>query len=394
MQTISSFDKWIDLISENIPEKTRNLHNLVTLIKNYSKEYIFIEIKDKDILESFNNIAENDFLISYDIEFISAIAKKNNFKSHHSRLMEQISFIRELGIVIFIKNYRNKKWYYVGNIFINFPHITNYEFNKDDIRFEMADYSTVTEPVLKRMQDIENNFQTDKFIKQYLTKLNMKENIPNFMKNKKSIMFEIIRKYLESMDKNYIQMFDEQFELYFNDQLVINRIIDLKEVEPFLKEFSNVAKNSTFVVKGKRDIEAFHNHCKLIKKGHLATSIENAHYYDIEIFNNFSRRFFKNARLESTFEGLTNTPLYNKNIKKFFNPIIKNVGKTAHNPVTDSLFTIIVALIINLALIKYFSTQVGGLGGNHAIQLNKQYNKNYRVKYIKYKTLFKLLKNY
>ena len=59
---------------------------------------------------------------------------------------------------------------------------------------------------------------------------------------------------------------------------------------------------------------------------------------------------FGNAKLETTYKGLIKSKLYHNVFKNFFTKIMKQIGEKAHNPVTDSLFTIIIALMINSIL--------------------------------------------
>jgi hypothetical protein len=208
------------------------------------------------------------------------------------------------------------------------------------------------------------------------------------------IKFDIFGRYLQG---DLLEKYLEIFNLYNNDQYVLKRknVVKNMDYENFMNMFEDVLESSLLVIKGMRDIFALKNMYKLI----LNKDINLYNYYDIETFNGFSHNFYKNSQLEETYNGLIQTKIYKGVAREFFNKITSNFeNKKAHNPLVDSLFTIVVAITMNLAINTYFTThQLVPIknsrnrkhgGGDHKIIVSDYYSKyiKYKTKYIELKT--------
>lgn len=417
-------EKWINNINKlelNFDLK----NNIISFFKEFGNKlsFSFIPITDKQTINAFHNVNNYKPLsICLDIEFQSAIVINNKYIYETNIKNDNVAkFIRELGMLFFIRD-QKLNIYYIGHIFINFKSLCDFGFNIDDIKLIGVKYATVTSKIHDKMYDMEKLFhiesltdtlndeilfknhtkyskEVDKIInllsKNYLfvnlLKKRSQYNIIGLLKNLKdtndfneiqhklksirkqlnNTQYEVYAKYLNKTDKI---IFSQLNELYWNDEFVRKRVelIDGK-YEKFMDLFSVLSTESVFVLKGKMDIIALKNMNMLINnKNNLTLN----HYYDIETFNGFSNAHFKSSQLENTYNGLIQTTTYQQSeTKLLFDEIIVNIGNKAHNPVVDSLFTIVVAIIINMGLNNYFGEI------------------DYYAKYLKYKSKYTSLKD-
>ena len=432
-------------INFNKSFKENILNILISFLEKFGTTHYLSKVNNKILNESFSNIGSyRDIIIAFDIEFQSALVDNNKsvkrFKKDKSALDDYFaSFIREFGALIFVKD-TNNDWYFVGNILINFRDISDI-FSRLNCKYIMGINSTVKSETLKKMQDndkyfdIKNIFdlllddknkigETITKIKELIKinpiinsfvnkrKLNeiysileslnnlnnsnnvdisvIKEHVMKLKRIVKSVPHDIFGKYLK---EQYKDIFLEQLNLYSQDELVKKRTLDKKSELEFLDIFNSLSKKSMFVVKGKRDMEAINNTEILLSNNY---KIKFHSYYDIEIFNHFSKMKYGNGQLETTYKGLINTPIYKKNGQQFFGKIIEIIGEDAHNPVVDSLFTIIVASVINMGLNSFFMDDNVILNDDHYrdnIHNNKIIKEGYMNKYVKYKNKYIQLKN-
>ena len=408
-------------------------NNIITFFKEFhhNASLSFIPIIDPKLINAFNNINNYKPLsICLDIEFQSAITTNNNYiASETIKNDKSAKFIREIGMLFFIKDQKHNI-YYIGNIFLNFKSLVNFGFDINSIRLIGVKYATVTQNTYDRMNNLENKFHIDALIdplyqielfkntKKYkstikqlistlpknvlfnnLLKQNVKDtiiqilqkikNMNNFddvlkelkyiKKQLNSIQYEIFGGYLDNTNQ---KIFTKLNDLYWNDKLVKDRLrIINKKYETFMQLFKSISSESILVVKGKMDLIALKNMFALITN---KNDLKLDHYYDIETFNGFSSTHFKGSQLEDTYKNLISYEIYQKIAKPLFDQIAINIGNKAHNPVVDSLFTIIVAIIINLGLNEYFAKNIN--------QKNIASN-SYQNEYLKYKTKYLQLKH-
>lgn len=414
--------------------------NIITLFSDYghNKSCAFIPIRDSKIVAAFNNINNyKPITLCLDIEFQSAIihtnSKNNKYINTDKVKNDKVGkFIRELGFLVFLKD-KDFKLYYIGHIFLNFKPLTDFKdsgFTKKDVRLIGSKYATVLPETFEHMDkletqyhleylldDIEDAWTNKKLIQDifkqitthYLFKniLNKKaqenvkisfgklneattqaavfEELKYIKRQLHNIQYDIYAKYL---DKSDLKNFDKLNELYWNDPLVQDRLKLLKnKYEDFMELFRLISQDSILLVKGRMDLVALKNMSLLILPKQEELVLDN--YYDIETFNGFSKTHYNSSQLEHTYLGLVETQTYkkNKSMKKLFTEIISMIGDKAHNPVADSLFSIIVAVVINLGLNEHFAKNMKG-GVSHY-----RHYRHYRSEYLKYKNRYLTCKN-
>lgn len=398
--------------------KDNVLKLLVDFLKLFGKNLCIIKTDTVELNNSFTNIGDfHNMIIAFDIEFQNALVDELN-KSISSRLITQedyykvASFIGEFGAVFFIKDMANN-WYYVGSTFIDFPSILNHGIPHENIRYYLSKYTQVSEKNNGKMIDNDDHFMYDDLINEFFIDLEkfkekdqqinlirtmesylendyiIKTVLPqknyndlihnlgklrkyytgqiiindtllstiknNIVKSVKNIPFNIFPKHIKNT--YYKQIIYDQYDIYWNDPLIIKRTISKKDEHKFLEIFTQLTDYSSVIVKGNRDIEAIHNTITLVKpdiKNNKNCCYNVRNRYDIEIFNRLSKQIYGNAQLETTYNGLTTTKIYEENAKKFFDKLVKLVGDKAHNPATDALFSTVVAIVINLIINYYF----------------------------------------
>lgn len=306
-------EKWENKINKILYQESNMVH-----LFNYGNSTRTIDKITDYRLSSVLDIIANykKIIICFDLEFQNTNYNLNNENYITSNGSNSYSFIREFGLLAFIKK---KSWYYIGNIILNFPNLT-YLVDLEYIRYTSLTYSSVTKNTEKLMSINDNMFKDSPKI--------IFETYPNTCNN-----------------NNLRELVLYQNKIYWNDPLVKERILDIPQAKDFLNLFLSLSDNSIFVLKGQSDI-------KVIKNQYFSFFNVIKHeifknIYDIELFNGFSNFFFGRATLEKTFIGLTQLPIYKK--CTFFDKYISNLK--AHNPVSDSFYTIIVAVIINFILL-------------------------------------------
>lgn len=408
------FIKWKNNI-DNLVLNDNLKSNIIIFFKEFHQKssLSFIHIQDSHLISAFDNINNyKPITLCLDIEFQSAIIQNDKYISTKNIKGENTAkFIREIGMLFFIKD-QQLNLYYIGNLFLNFESLVEFGFDFKTIRLIGAKYADVTDDVYTQMNQLEREFRLEllldplfdkgnksilidkiikKLTKNYLFKNFLTEHKQNVIvqilhklkktdddiikkevryvsKQLNQIQYEIYAKYLKGND---LAIFTELDKLYWKDPLVQSRTVLIKgKYDMFMELLEELFEESVLVIKGKMDIIALKNMSILIQKKDMQID----HYYDIETFNGFSNAQYHSSQLENTYKGVIETDIYKRIAKPLFDEIIINIGDKAHNPVADSLFTIIVAIVMNLGLNDYFN-QKGG-----------QYN------YLKYKSRYLKLK--
>ena len=398
----------MDFVQWEHKMNTLNLNNnikndIIEIFKEFHHDssLSFINIENTSLISAFNNVnSYKPITLCLDIEFQSAIINSNQYISTKSIKNDNTAkFIRELGMLFFIKDV-SFNIYYIGNLFLNFESLTQFGFDLKLIKLIGSKYADVTEDIYHKMNKLEDNFKLSvhdnlsKLKKNYMfrnfltpnkqnmiidrihklnsitdpDKVNKESNYINKQLNQ--IQYEIYGKYLKETD---FDIFFQLNKLYWEDKQVLSRIKLIQgKYKLFIDLLTNIIDNSVLVLKGKMDIIAIKNSFKLINK----TNIDINHYYDIETFNGISNTLYSSSQLENTYRGIIETDIYQKIAKPLFDEIILQIGDRAHNPVVDSLFTIVVAIAMNLGLNDYFAKKGG---------YKKEYLK-YKIKYLKLKS--------
>jgi len=386
------FNQWKNKIGNvNISNVTKS--HIIDFFEEYSNVVSFIEITDMEIKKALKNInSYKPILGCFDIEFQTTILNNPDFITFQNFADEYVAqFPRELGMMMFITDKMN--WFYIGHVFINFPSLTEYGFKDNGLRLLKSTYCSVTNKTRSEMEQVESVFNIDSLVNQLLDKnvfhnpelfkaklqyvqdliannkifirflqdVNLLDFLGTFQyineyrilereiayvkKKLARVQFEIYGKYLS---KEYYQQFEDLLDLYWNDQQVQDRIV--KNDKQFLKLFTDLSNDVLFLVKGKQDFIALRNMIRLVFGSKERANFENT--YDIETFNGLSNNFFGNSQLETTYDGLKDIIKktdYN-NISRFMDIIGGAITIKAHNPVTDSYYTIMVGIIVNVIL--------------------------------------------
>jgi regulator of replication initiation timing len=384
---------------------------VINLFKFNNNKFYFLQITNPNLLTAFQMIKSyKNIYIAFDIEFQTAIVANNYKVEYNNKNEPNASFPLEIGMMIFIKD-RENNIFYVGSIFRNFRSITEKGISSNNLKYMGAKYSTVSDKTIDKMELNDEIFTLEREIEALRkgnSKLLIKNEIFNLERDKikkivleligkfsatkekeekenyfrrienilRKVQFNVFRKYLK--DKKNRMYFDNQFELYFKDKLVKNRMMTVKEENKFLKKMIEISSNSCFIIKGTRDLDALMNMSIITnQKGEFNFD----HLYDIEIFNGLSRLKYGSAQLEITYNGVINTDLYKKNSKEL-ELIKKHISGIAHNPLVDSYFTLVVAIIISVGLDRYFpnNNQVGGSVYKYKLEYEKVKRKYYELK--------------
>jgi len=301
------------------------------------------------LLDSLFNTKYLGFL---DIEF--QILQTTNQEPH----------ILELGLIIFEKN--NDTPILIEHV--NFPLLIN-----SNIRLLTSKYSTTTEKteiLMKKLEEyfyinirdfesIKNNKDMIKFIPNKQTKELLKEvittnnytlissksddKIDSIQKSIEKISFNLFKNRLSSKYKN---IFYKIMNLYMNDDLVKKRNVNPKQ---YLEKLRGYLSNMTLVHKEDMDLLALNND---LRKYDVPVK-EKLYHKDIADYNNTLIKKYNTAKLYESYLHLKKDYILKDNKLKEFD---ENLYKTlqvimpvikAHNPLSDSYFTVLVFLIMN-----------------------------------------------
>lgn len=297
-----------------------------------------------------DDLYKTKYLVFLDIEFQTI------------QLKGQEPYILELGIIIFEKN----KEIPVLIDHVNFPLLYN-----ENIRLLGSKYCTVTEKTEIEMKkkeaelsinasdinSIKNNqelieYIPDRNVKKLLREVIKTNNITlisNFEKTQKIIDQMYFNFFKRRMKGKYSNIFNEIINLYRQDDLVKKRTINPFNYLSMLKPYFN---NMTLVHKEGMDIIALN---KDLKK--YDVKIENKIFHkDIAVYNDIFRKKYNTAKLYESYIHLKHDYINNNldliSLEKKLEdkirekmPIIK-----AHNPLSDTYFTIFIFVIME----KYY----------------------------------------
>lgn len=358
-------------------------------------------VEDDTLNKAFDYIANhNKILVAFDIEFHNRVSHENsNFLGTMKNNKFVAPFVRELGMVFLIKNTMNK-WNYFGNMFINFPN----DYSNDSIIYILSKYASISDPSRKVMEKNDSYFNvlesvneivedddddndnesaelSDKqinqiesiehvlkrpFIKKVLGKQDygmlrvflgyliaandnkkFRQTLNNIRRLIKDVPYNITRLQLND---NELHMFNKQLKTYYTDTKVKKRMINKEDQKAIFNLLTQIDKLTCYVVKGKMDFYALKNDYFALYK--TSPHFKFNYVYDIEIFNKVSNDKYGSAQLEKTFEGMSGSLMYKKYLDSFVDKILGSFeDQRAHNPLIDSFYTIVVALMINLVLL-------------------------------------------
>jgi hypothetical protein len=330
-----TFTEWENKIKELLLSKYSDI--LIELFKFGKVDTFINKIEDPILNLSLSMVANTcRILLCFDLEFQNTIQipKESNLSKYNydPTIFKQksYSFVREFGAAIFISSKGNtgvKSWYYVGNILLNFPNLAD-SIDSKYIRYTSAQYASASSGTKKNMSLNDDLFK-------------------NYNRGMVFNLYPVNVKYIikDSRIKDIITL---QNHLYWTDEQVKGRTLNKSNAKKFLNLFLELVNFSMCVVKGQGDVRVIQNQYNLMFGKPVSTNSFKK-IYDVEIYNELSSYFFKGAKLETTFVNLIEIEKYKNNIS-FFKKHLASLE--AHNPVADSIFTIVVAAIMNMVLLE------------------------------------------
>jgi hypothetical protein len=273
----------------------------------------------------------------------------------------EMRHILEFGGIMFERD-KNKKWFYVGNFHFNLPPASK---NTGLIH---STFLTVTPQTQSAMDEIEKDYMLypkldalkdhpEEFKKYYYSLLNhplvKKKRIPKLDPDKEpNKIIKLFKNMLYQLNKYDVgkSAFHGMWKLYLNDPLVKKRTI--KPSRKWLLSFKEVLEDSLLIVKGMNDIIAIDNLFDHYKVGKIQDKIQTL---DIAVYNGAFRETCKSAELEQSYWCIINNNLTDPEIKPIFKIIYKSLetkDMTAHNPLIDSFYTLVVAVSMHSVLVK------------------------------------------
>lgn len=301
-----------------------------------------------------SNLFKTKYLGILDIEFqINQDTKQN-------------AYILELGIIIYEKD--NDIPIYINHV--NFPLL-----KETNLRLLNTKYCTTTNETDQKMKDVEKEFQInikdiesiknkselitfipDKNTKKKLRDI-IKTNSLNYSDTEYTKMQKVIDKLSFNLFKNrlppkYKQWYNQMINLYLNDPDVKQRTINPQN---YLNLLKNYFKDITIVHKEDMDFIAINNDLKKYN-----VRIQNSIMHnDIASYNQVLINKYGTAKLYESYLYLKRDYIDNAKNNELmkFDEILREKLKEkmpiikAHNPLSDTYFTIIVFVILK----KYFS---------------------------------------
>jgi hypothetical protein len=288
---------------------------------------------------------EDKYIIFLDIEF-----QNFNIKS------KQYHYILELGIIIFEKG----KEMPILIEHVNFPIL-----DFPNMRLLGVEYATVSDKTEEKMiknqdkliinadlEDIKKKKKLINYIPNKMVKIYLKDAIINNDKKRIEENKELIEKQAKKamytyfyyyMPTDYKKVFENQIELYKNDKLVNERLVNPKE---YLVKLNKYFKNGLLVHKEGTDLEALRNDFN-----HYKIESEVKKCFDIAIYNKFFEKV-DSASLHKSYLYLYENKINNdKDLLKYHNKLLDLVNAKmekfkAHNPLVDSFMTIFIYLLM------------------------------------------------
>lgn len=385
-----------DTFSGNMKLLVQNIRTVLSKLKiRKSKKTNNFVVTNETLNKALDYVANfNKIIVAFDIEFHNVVTNpESNYLTVNRNNRSVAPFVRELGILFLAKD-NNNHWNYLGNTFVNF----NNDHSGSNIIYILSKYATVTDPARKIMEKNDKYFNVleqvndiildDKinkaskkttniknalnknFVKRVLGKKEydvlkvflgylsesedekkFKQTSDNIKRLIKDIPFNITR---SALDDKELQIFNKQMKTYYQDKQVITRMITKIQEQELFKLLTQIDNYTCYLVKGKMDFMALKNNYYALTK--TVTPIKFAYVYDIEVFNRMSNDKYGSAQLEKTFMGISTSKEYQEYVKILIDKIMDDMDEQrAHNPLVDALYTMAVALTINVNLARNFS---------------------------------------
>lgn len=324
------------------------MDNFLHEIRLKAIQNIPIHGKLAEILQSIGGFTQYVFV--YDAEFQRVYTHRG--EERH---------ILEFGGMLFRRD-DHKDWSYIGNFHFNLPPVGR------NVGLIHSTFLTVTPKTQKLMDEVEKNYvfhprleelkdSPEEFKRYYQTimkhplvkkkkvpRMDPEKDVNKIIKTFKNLTFQLNRR-----DVGH-EAFKKMWKLYLNDPWVKKRMIT--PTKKWLVSFKHVLENSLSVVKGMNDVIAIDNLFGRFGMERIQSKIQTL---DIAVYNGAFRQTCNSAELEKSYWCLINNNLVDPDLKPFLKNIYQQlvVGElTAHNPLVDAFYTLIVAVSMHSLLVK------------------------------------------
>lgn len=306
------------------------------------------EIKDKNINKALNRIASyTKHIITLDIEFYTYMSLNLKYHANYERLDQEkirtVSFPKEIAGIWFYKG--EKYWNIKGSFHFNVvpPHLINSLMKFKRMRMTHVKYSTVSSDTEKHMKNLERKiFNDDEFMLRYVNARELK------FKKKEQLLKASHKLFIYNTGK-YKPILKKIFSVYINDNMVKKRSISKDSLYKILSAI--MGKKNTIITKEDSDIKVMENYLQLIIDSNRRkyTRVEKEiNHFDIKIFNGYFKDKYGSAKLEDEFNSVKSMTIFKKNLAKFYKDELKKLITTAHDPLTDSIWALVVAMAMIL----------------------------------------------
>jgi hypothetical protein len=214
---------------------------------------------------------------------------------------------RELGGFFLTKN-TDGSWEYKGYFFVTFFNPKGY-----DVSFISSHYASVSQKTADALDVYQSYLQ-----------------------------LEWSRAFEGTLPENQKPILKESLKLYKSDPNIANNHKPPSWIKKFIKAYSE----SVIIVKGRADIEALQNMCRI----HDFDYYEPLDVVDIALWNPKSRKMCGTAKLEGTYDCITPYVDDRGTKRRRLRDILPL--ERAHDPTTDASMTLLVAIYIVASLKK------------------------------------------
>ena len=286
-------------------------------------------------------------IIALDIEFYSYMSLNMKYRSNIEILDEKkiriVQFPKEIAGIWFYK--KDKMWLMKGYFHFNTipPHEVSSLMKFGKMKMIHSKYSTVNKESNNNITKLEKIiFGDDNYLLRYLN--------PNELKyeKRKQLARGSHRMFINNSGK-FKNLFKKIYNIYINDDLVRKRTISV----PSLYKILNIIMGmpNTIITKEDGDIKVMQNYLQLISdtnKQKYPRVEKRINHYDIKIFNGIFKEKFGSAKLEDEFNNILEFSTFKKKVNKFYKNELESLISSAHNPLTDSIWALVIALTMTL----------------------------------------------
>lgn len=322
------------------------MEELFNSYKAFTKRQVVI--KDKNIIKALNMIGHyTKHIIVLDIEFYSYMSLNMKYRSNieilDGKKIRVVPFPKEIAGIWFYK--KDKYWIMKGHFHFNTipPHEISSAMKFGKMKMIHSKYSTVSKDTNNNIMKLEDIiFGDDNYLLRYLN--------PNELKyeKKRQLARGSHRMFINNSGK-YKKLLKKIYKLYITDNLVTKRTISVPSLYKILNTI--IGFPNTIITKEDGDIRVMQNYLQLISETNkikYSRVEKRISHYDIKIFNGIFKEKFGSAKLEDQFNGTLTLSTYKKKVQSFYKRELEHLSNVAHNPLTDSVWALVIALTMTL----------------------------------------------